>query len=83
MSNPSQVLILGEDVAHVGSVYRAVTDHLGVGWRRVRKLPLAAGKGDAKAYVLKRLECEAHVETNRHVEHLSPKFENERAPASG
>jgi hypothetical protein len=58
MSGPAQVIILGEDAAHTGSLYRAVVDHLNVPCRRVRKLPVSAGRGDAKQCVLKRVAGE-------------------------
>jgi len=52
MSGPAEVIILGEDNAHVGSIYRAIVDHLNVPRGKVRKLPTAGGCGDAKQFVL-------------------------------
>ena len=51
MSGPAQVIILGEDSAHVGSFYRAVVDHLAVPRGKVRKCAVPGGKGDAKRYI--------------------------------
>jgi len=61
MSGPAQVIILGEDTAHVGSLYRAVVDHFGVPRRRVRKCPIAGGRGDAKQYVLRQIPSEIQL----------------------
>ena len=59
MSRPSRVIILGEDNAHVGSVYRAITTEIGIDSGRVRKLPSPAGRGDASKYVLDKVQKEA------------------------
>ncbi len=61
MSKPAQVVILGEDRAHIGAVYNAVTRHLGVAAGRVRKLPTSDGQGDATKYVLDRVATEARA----------------------
>ena len=61
MSGPSSVIILGEDNAHVGSVYRAITREIGVDGGRVRKLPARAGRGDASKYVLDNVQKEANA----------------------
>jgi len=59
MSRPSSVIILGEDNAHVESVYRAITREIGIVGGRVRKLPARAGRGDASKYVLDNVQKEA------------------------
>lgn len=59
MSGPASVIILGEDRAHIRSVYNAVTTHLGIPRRKVRQLAAPAGRGDATNYVLDKLEAEA------------------------
>lgn len=61
MSKPAQVVILGEDRAHTGAVYHAVTRYLGVPAGRVRELPAPAGKGDAARFVLDRVAREARA----------------------
>ena len=61
MSGPASVIILGEDNAHVGSVYRAVTKEMGVDRGRVRELPVPAGRGDASKYVLDNVQKEANA----------------------
>lgn len=61
MSKPAQVLILGEDGAHVGAVYHAVTKYLGVAAGRVRRLPTSDGQGDAARFVLDRVAREARA----------------------
>ena len=61
MSRPSSVIILGEDNAHVESVYRAITREIGVVGGRVRKLPARAGRGDASKYVLDNVQKEANA----------------------
>jgi len=61
MSGPAQIILLGEDVAHVGSLYRAVVDHLHVPRGRVRKCPVADGQGDAKQYILRQIPSEIQL----------------------
>jgi len=61
MSGPAEVIILGEDDAHVGSIYRAVVDHLNVPWRKVRKRPTPGGRGDAKQFVLGQVPTEVQL----------------------
>ena len=55
MSGPAQIVILGEDAAHVGSLYRAMVDHFGIPSGKVRKLPVGNGRGDAKRHVLRQV----------------------------
>jgi hypothetical protein len=61
MSGPAQVIILGEDNAHVGSLYRAVVDHLNVPSARVRKRPVVGRHGDAKQFVLHQVSNEVKL----------------------